>query len=208
MIMQIYRSPVRQHGIVMITSLLLLIVVTIMALAMFRGFGVEEKIAGNMREKQRALSAAISAQQYAEWWLSSGGGSTASAPVVCSTTQNANLNQGQICSNKLPLSVVNNDVTTVPWVVGGAPVGVTYVPPNMVPAMTFATTTSAAGGPSNPTYFGKPTFYISDMGPSADPTIPGEIYQIDAFGYGGNSNTAAVVESTYAVYVGSSNRTL
>jgi type IV pilus assembly protein PilX len=208
MIMQIYRSPVRQRGIVMITSLLLLIVVTIMALAMFRGFGTEEKIAGNMREKQRALSAAVSAQQYAEWWLSSGGGSTASAPVTCNTTQNANLGQGQICSNKLPLSVVNNDVTTVPWVVGGAPVGVTYVPPNMVPAMVISTTTSVVSGTPNPTYFGKPTFYISDLGPSADPTIPGEIYQVDAFGYGSNSNTAAVVESTYAVYVGSSNRTL
>jgi Tfp pilus assembly protein PilX len=38
------------------------------------------------------------------------------------------------------------------------------------------------------------------MGTSADPSIAGEVYQIDAVGYGGASNTAAVVESTYAVY--------
>jgi Tfp pilus assembly protein PilX len=36
--------------------------------------------------------------------------------------------------------------------------------------------------------------------------VPGEIFQIDAVGYGGNLNTAAVVESTYAVYSSSSNR--
>jgi type IV pilus assembly protein PilX len=209
MITQMHRPPAGQRGIVMITSLLLLIVVTIMALAMFRGFGVEEKLAGNTREKQRALSAAISAQQYAEWWIGTGGGSATSAPVVCSTVLNANLAQGQICSNKLPVAVNNNDVTTVPWLIGGASVGVTYVPPNMVPAMVISTTpTVVSGAASNPSYFAKPAFYISDMGPSADASIPGEIYQIDAVGYGGNSTTAAVVESTYAVYVSSSNRTL
>jgi hypothetical protein len=46
------------------------------------------------------------------------------------------------------------------------------------------------------------------MGPSADPGIPGEVYQVDAYGYGGSANTVAVVESTYAVYTSSSNRTL
>ena len=40
---------------------------------MFRSFGMQEKIAGNMREKQRALQAAVSAEQYAEWWLSNTG---------------------------------------------------------------------------------------------------------------------------------------
>ena len=59
-----------QCGMVLISSLLLLIVVTIIALSMFRSFGIQEKIAGNMREKQRALSAAVSAQQFAERWLS------------------------------------------------------------------------------------------------------------------------------------------
>ena len=73
--------------------------------------------------------------------------------------------------------------------------------------MTFSTTPSFNPN-SNPSYYAAPTFFIADMGPSADPTIPGEIYQIDAVGYGGGGNTAAVVESTYAVYTSSSNRTL
>jgi hypothetical protein len=45
-----------------------------------------------------------------------------------------------------------------------------------------------------------PQFYISDMGPSIDPAYPGEVYQVDAGGYGGNTNTVAEVESTYVVY--------
>ena len=54
---------------------------------------------------------------------------------------------------------------------------------------------------TNPTYFATPIFYISDMGTvGATPSIAGQVYQIDAVGYGGASNTAAVVESTYAVY--------
>jgi type IV pilus assembly protein PilX len=191
-----------QHGMVLISSLLLLIVVTIIALSMFRSFGIQEKIAGNTREKQRALAAAVSAEQYAEIWLSTSG-YTNDAPVTCSSLLNANIGQGQICSNKL--SSVVADVTSVPWTISGAPVGVSYLPPNMA----ISTTTSvSAANVLNPSYYAAPTFYISDLGPSADPTIPGEIYQVHAVGYGGSSNTVAEVESTYAVYTSSSNRTL
>ena len=60
-----------QHGMALITGMLLLIVLTILAMSMFRGYGTQQKIAGNVREKNRAVSAAVSAQQYAEYWLSS-----------------------------------------------------------------------------------------------------------------------------------------
>jgi type IV pilus assembly protein PilX len=182
-----------ERGMVLISSLLLLIVVTIIALSMFRSFGIQEKIAGNMREKQRAMQAAVSAEIYAENWLASGNATSAS--VTCTGVLNANIGQGQICSNKLPTVVA--DVGAVPWQIGGASVGVSYLPPSMA----VSTTTSvSAASLANPTYYATPTFYISDMGPSADPSIPGEIYQIDSAGYGGTSNTVAVVESTYAVY--------
>ena len=81
--------------------------------------------------------------------------------------------------------------------IAGANVGVTFLPLNM--QVNTATSVSAANT-LNPTYYATPMFYISDMGNSGDPSIPGRIYQIDAVGYGGTSNTAAVVESTYAVY--------
>jgi type IV pilus assembly protein PilX len=195
MIQRVHSGVPAQRGIVLISAMLLLLVVTIIALSMFRTFGMQEKISGNMREKQRALQAAVSAEQYAEYWLSSTG--AVSAPITCSSVLNANLNEGQICANKLPIVVVGQDVTAVPWKIGANFVGVNYTPPNM----RISTTTSVSAlNTTNPTYFAAPIFYISHMGKSADTSIAGEIYQIDAVGYGGASNTAAVVESTYAVY--------
>jgi type IV pilus assembly protein PilX len=185
------RNGVRidQRGVVLVSSLLLLLVVTIMALSMFRSFGMQEKIAGNMREKQRALQAAESAQVYAEQWLIA---NSATAPAVCNSQLNANLSQGQICSNQLPPA----NLLTVPWKIGAAPVGVTYTPTGM-----NVTTTSVFNS-----YSRAPSFYIWDAGTSADPNVPGEVFQVDAVGFGGNANTAAVVESTFAVYSSSTNR--
>jgi type IV pilus assembly protein PilX len=184
-----------QRGVVLVTSLLLLVVVTIIALSMFRSFGIQEKIAGNMREKQRALQAAVSAQQFAENWLTNN--STAvSAP--CTVLLNANIGQGQICSVKLSTAVPD---VTQPWKIGGVPVGVSFLPPGMAVS---ATTSVSAANLANPSYYATPSFYIADLGASADPNIPGEVYQIDALAYGGSSATVAVVESTYAVYTTSS----
>ena len=197
MIIQAYRPAQLQRGVVLVTSLLLLLVVTIMALSMFRGFGIQEKVAGNMREKQRALQAAVSAQTYAEQWLIANAGIL--SPSVCSTVMNANAQQGQICSNQLWVSLpAGVTVTTLPWQIGNNNVGVTYTPPGM--------NVAAASAASSNNYSFPPIFYISDGGQSFDPNVPGEVYQIDAAGYGGNGNTAAVVESTYAVYSSSNNR--
>src|SRR5471030_76901 len=147
-------SPRRQCGLVLVSSLLLLLVVTVMALAIFRSYGIEEKIAGNQREKQRALHAAESAQQYAEWWLSSATGVT--TPVICTNIVPAAT--GQVCANTLPTIATNQQVANLPWQVAGVPVGVNYAPPNMV----FNT----AGGVGN--YFATPLFYISYLGTTAD----------------------------------------
>ena len=49
--------------------------------------------------------------------------------------------------------------------------------------------------PINGTYYSTPMFYITDLGPAA--AGPGEVYQIDAIGWGGTADTVAVVESTF-----------
>ncbi len=160
---------------VLITSLLLLIVVTILALGMFRSFGLDEKIAGNLRDKELALHSAESAEQYAEWWLQSGTapGATNCNAIVASTA-------GQVCTNPL----VNP--TNLPWTAG-----VTYTPDNR--GLTNGTTLSQS-----------PVFYIQDLGtPSLSTGLTGELYKIDAVGFGGSANTTAVVESTYLVQSGS-----
>jgi type IV pilus assembly protein PilX len=166
-----------QRGMALITSLLLLIVVTIMGVSMFRSYGIQERIAGNTRDKQRAINAAVSAQQYAETWLS-----TAAAPVALVCTAPVSSNVGQICSNPLA------SPASPPWA--------SYV----IYAPFSATNTIDSVTASPGSYYATPAYYITDLGPNAG--SPGEVYQIDAVGYGGTANTVAVVESTYLITSG------
>ena len=187
----------RERGIALVSSLLLLLIITIIAMSMFRSFGSQEKIAGNLREKDRALHAAEIAQQYAEWWLTQPAGSVAaSAPVTCAVgaALNANAGQGQICTNAS--SLVNLGINTtqqLPWPVSY----VQYSPVGMA-------TPLQAGNNNDPAYAWTPGFYIVDLGLAAD--AAGEAYQIDAFSSGATTGTVAVVESTYEVQQGVINR--
>jgi type IV pilus assembly protein PilX len=173
-----------QRGMVLVSSLLLLVVVTILAIGLFRAFGNDERVAGNTREKQRALQAAISAEQYAEWWLING-----NAVGQTNCTGPVEFTAGQICSNVLTTSVAN--VALLPWAAR-----VNYTMPG---------STIAAGGTSvtGSTYYTRPAFYISYLGVGTAPNggAQGLVYQIDAAGYGGTPSSAAVVESTFILTV-------
>lgn len=177
----------KEHGFVLIASLLILIVVTILGLSLFRGFNVQEQIAGNTREKNRARHAAESALQYAEWWLQQG--SNAGVFTNCTGMLNANINQGQVCTNNL--STVVADVTAVPWKAGTGDIGVQYTPPGL-------TVTGVSGGQNG--YYAIPRFYVSLVGPSADGQ--GTLFRINSMGYGGTPDAVAVLESTYEVGTG------
>jgi type IV pilus assembly protein PilX len=165
-----------ERGMVLITSLLLLVVVTILGVALFRSFGVDEKIAGNNREKQLALNYAESAEQYAEWWLMTGANGAGFAVInncgttVLTATVTAPL--GQACLNAIPPT---NLTTPSSWTSR-----VDYTPPNL--------------GVTNLTsYYKPPAFYINYFGNNG----LGNYYRIDAVGYGGSPNTVAIVESTF-----------
>ena len=173
----------RQHGMVLVTSLLLLVVVTILALSMFRSFGIDEKIAGNVREKTRALGAAETAEQLAENWLAQGNAGIAvncNGPLTYPTVQ--------ICSNMMTPALA----AAVPW--AGR---VNYQPLTPNPM----TLNPGNAGVQN-TYYQLPAFYISYLGGQPGGGN-GSIYQIDAVGYGGDPNTVAVVETTYLVQTSS-----
>lgn len=168
-----------QRGIALITSLLVLVIMTLLALSMFRNFGLTEKMAGNTRDKQRSLQTAESALQYGEWWLSQGNGTTGAA---CTTVYNANVSANvQTCSSAL----VNP--TTLPWAARGD-----YLPPTMTVATGGGLT---ASGDIN--YISQPSLYISYLG--LDPSGKSMLYQVTAAGYGGSANGASVVQSTYAI---------
>ena len=188
----------KQRGVALVTSLLLLVIITILAVSMFRSFSTQEKIAGNLREKERALHAAASAQQYAEWWLLQGG-NTATGSVACAAgVLAATPTVGQICNQTLLQSagVISMAQVAFPW-----PSRVTYTPQGMLLASLGQT---SPNNNTNPVYFDTPAFYITDLGIAAD--AAGEAYLIDAYGYGSAANTVAIVESTYEVQQGVVNR--
>ena len=199
----IHRIRSRQLGVVLISSMLLLLIVTIMALSVFRSFGMQEKIAGNMREKQRALQVANTTQQYAEWWLvnqsnaaravSEGVAADADTPCTNTTLLDANLAQGQICVNSL-LSVTGL-TTLATWptlaAAGSSNAGIAYTPTGL--NYTGVDTNAAV----TDVYYARPRFYIADVGSLSSGR--GEVYQVDAYSFGESANSIAIVESTVAI---------
>jgi type IV pilus assembly protein PilX len=167
-------APKNQRGLVLVTSLLMLVVVTLLAVAMFRSFGTDEKIAGNTREKHRALNAAETAEQAAEAWLASGNGVAAVncvGPLIYPASQ--------ICN--ATMQSTNIDPTVLPWTTA-----VSYTAPTMV-----------VGPAGAGTYINPPQYYIAFLGSKTIGLNTVSYFQIDAVGYGANANAAAVVETTY-----------
>jgi type IV pilus assembly protein PilX len=181
-------SPVArlQRGMALISGLLLLVVVTILAVSMFRSFGMQARIAGNTREKQRALHAAEGAQAYAEWFVSQPGGLNATMGAACTSVVTITQpSDAHVCTTMLD----DNTVTTGPWTSQGKPVGFIYQPTGM--------STTGADAYAQP-----PMFYIGFI--NAPPPVNGtqlSNYRIDATAAGGTSSTVAVVEGTYQVAV-------
>jgi type IV pilus assembly protein PilX len=186
----------RQRGLVLITSLLLLVVVTILAIGMFRSFGIQEQIAGNVRDKQRALNVAETAEQYAESYLSSGNAASATA---CTTL--AVYAAPQVCTLTLTAQGINP--ATVPWTLSGAKIGVTYAPPSGNLAALTMSSSQTSGGQN--TYSQNPVFYIGFLSTGTSNGLITNIYQIDAVAYGGSANTTAVVEATYQTQTATKN---
>ena len=176
----------RERGYTLIVGLLLLLVLTLFAVGMFRSFGLQEKIAANTRDKQRALEAAQSALQYGEWWLGKGNGSTG---TTCT-----GVNNGNTLANMRVCNIGLLTPATLPW-----GVGTTYLPP-------FMTANGGGGmaGASSPAgdinYAGVPGMYINYLG--LTPNGLAQLYQVTAYGYGGDATTAAVVQSTYQITSG------
>ena len=186
------RAPRKtQSGIALITSLLILVVVTLVAVAMYRSFGLQEKLAGNALEKQRATQAAQSALQYAEYWINLGNTGSGSA---CAGVVNGNVVANmKICSNPLA------DPGALPW-----SNRIEYKPPAMPLAAGGGINTNGANGTvGDINYATSPALYISYMG--LGPDGKSLLYQVTGAGYGGSNTSASVVQSVYAMAPASKN---
>lgn len=176
-------SPVRrraaERGLSMILVLIFMVVMSTLALSMFRSFGLLELIAGNTMDKQRAFEASQSALRYGEWWLDSLG--QAPLPVTCTGVVDANAAATlPVCDNALA------QIDRLPW----TPSRIDYTPPDM---------TVLAGGGVNGAgdinYQSRPALYIQYLGTQPDGV--GQVYRITATGAGGHAATVSVVESAF-----------
>jgi type IV pilus assembly protein PilX len=177
------RAP---RGFALITALMVLVMLTLLALSMFHSFGLQQKIAGNTREKERSLQAAQSALQYGEWWLSQANLMPKDLGVPCTnTTFIAKPTDMRLCNATLA-----TPGTLSTWT--GAS---TYTPPNMI-VLAGGGLTTDGNAQIDINYAKAPQVYVARIGMSADQTAL--LYSVTASGYGGTPDTTTVVQSIYA----------
>ncbi len=175
----IARRPARarSRGVILVVGLLFLLAITLLSLAMVRGVGLQEKTAGNTRDKERSFEAAQSALAFGEWWVASSGHGTFS--VNCATP-NRPINSIVICSNPLATPA------DAPW-----PAWTTYKPSTDMNVAAGG----GVGANGDVNYQAAPGLYISYIGQTPDST--GVLYRVTAFSGGGAYETLSVVQSTY-----------
>jgi len=176
----------RQQGVALITSVMLLVLVTLLAISMFKSLGVQERLAGNTLEKQRSFQAAQSALQYGEWWLSRNMGTGTGTLCTGGAVNGNTLSNMRVCSSALA-----SPALTSSWVNF-----IEYTPDGMdVTGGGGLTSTGTAGDIK---YAAKPGLYISYMGMGSDGLSA--MYEVNAIGYGGTeTSSASVVQSVYAI---------
>lgn len=175
-----------QRGIALITCMLILVMLTLLGLSMFRGTGLQQKIAGNTREKARAYEAAENALQFGEYYLVNGNPATgvqcANKIIVAGDTDLASM---QTCTTTLATPA---DPTTWPTLMS-------YTPPPMKVAAGGGTMIDGNGN-LDVNYAKVPGLYIAYLGLAPDGQQM--LYSVTGVGYGGSSSSTAVVQSVYA----------
>ena len=171
----------RQSGFVLIASILLLLVLSILGVSMFRGAGLQEKVAGSVKEKARALQMAQVALHHAESLIDQ----SVTSPLPQSSNCAAALTVATVCTNAVsiknaPLAALTNGYTDT-----------------SAPGLN-ASDVSSSGGKG--TYYAYPQFYIQYLGLSSNGQ--GQVYEITALGFGGNANAVSIIKSTFELSSG------
>lgn len=175
-----------QNGFVLIASLIIMVVITLIAVAMFRGGGLQEKISGNLREKQRAFDIAQNTLTFGQNWLNA----NAPAPVACANAAATNsqaANTPVVCAET---SVYPADASALMTDLKAETAGTPYNPSGKA-----ALTVSTTGG--NDTVYAQPRLFIQSIGNQAGTGNP--LYRLTAIAWGGNDSTVAIVQSIYAL---------
>ncbi len=170
----------KNKGFVLIVSLIFLVIMMMLGIFMFNGFTQDQRMAGNFREKSRALDAAQTALNSAELYLGSNtylGPNNWAAGVACVANGNNTPSTTPIICNA-PLS----NPSTVPWTSFTS-----YTPAGM---------SIDSSGPNK--YSDKADIYTYFMGATST-NPPAALYQVTATAKGGNDSATAVVQSVYKI---------
>lgn len=170
-----------QKGFVLFAVMIFLIVMSLLGITMFGGFIKDQKMSGNLREKQRAIEAAQAGLDSVQNWMVQPSnlyvGSWADG-VTCSTVGQAT-DTPVVCNNALA------NPATLPW--GSYQV----FQPN-------AMTVTAAGGANS--YASNVGYYIQYLGDTPK-NPPSALYKVTSTALGGNATAAAVLETVFEVTV-------
>lgn len=163
------RFDMKQNGFVLISSLIFLVIMTLLGVAMFKGYTMDQMMGGNLREKNRSFDAAQAALHNAEYWLSLPGNASTVTPTCTGMVSTP-----RVCGNAL-----SSPATPGSWTAG-----VNYTP-TQIPV-------NSAGGSGN--YAANPTYYIQFLGLDGSGA---SLYLITAAAQGGNTNAVSVVQSAF-----------
>lgn len=170
------------RGVTLVITLMMLMIVGIVSVGAIRSLIGDERLAGNSREKQRALNLAISTQSFAEAWLKAG----SNAQTVLDCSRELPITEpARVCTNE----VLDPSETT--WTdTAGNTLGNYYDPGNIV---------VSDSAPTGTTFFRNPKYYIQRLGAGKDGR--GDVFRVYAMSYGATPATVSVVSSTVQITI-------
>lgn len=166
--------PQQQHGMVLVLALIILMAMTIISVSSMTTSSLEERMAGNLKDREVAFQAAEAALRYGEK-LVDNGISTGAFNLTCDSGY---------CQHDL------QDAKSYPvyWQDSGLDV---WNDSNK--HITFAVTGTAEDAKIIIEYMG---VQIQNLSDEAQPTDP-PIYRITALGYGTTANSRVMLQSSY-----------
>jgi type IV pilus assembly protein PilX len=173
----------RQQGVILITSLIFLLVMSVLSVGSMQSTMLQERMASNEKEINIAFQAAEAALRSGESWLQA----QPTKPTVSRSANQAN-------SEVWALNSANPDISSAKMWWQEADV-------NWWANITNATPSAGvAGVASPPTYVAEELDHIQDslnVGTTSDNAAGSTYYRMTARGEGGNSATQVMVQSIY-----------
>lgn len=175
-------SPAQQRGAVLLVGLIMLLLLTVIGMASIRGTDLQERMAGNMRDRSLAFEAAETALRSGEDTVSGLAG--LSLPTINAAGYYEDLNE--TTNNALPdrPTVWNKTVwgTSGKALATGTLAGVSEQPRFVVEKVLVTITTKNSGGCID---------FACDTG------SVGEFFRVTARGVGGTADSEVVLQSSF-----------